>query len=121
MKNRSFFHRLGFSLSGIAAACRFEASFRTQVAMAAGVVGLLLWFRPAPVWWALLSMNCSLVLGAELFNTALEHALDHLHPDLHPSIKIAKDCAAGAVLIFSASALITFAAFLVSVLSPAPR
>jgi undecaprenol kinase len=38
------------------------------------------------------------VLGAELFNTAIEHLADHLHPDLHPEIRIVKDCAAAAVL-----------------------
>jgi undecaprenol kinase len=55
------------------------------------------------------------VLAAELFNTALEHALDHLHPDLHPAIKVSKDCAAGAVLVFSLSSVATFLAFLWSI------
>ena len=52
------------------------------------------------------------VLAAELFNTALEHLIDHLHPALHPSIKIAKDCAAGSVLLLSLSAVAVFIAFL---------
>jgi diacylglycerol kinase (ATP) len=80
--------------------------------MAGGVVALLITLRPAAIWWALLVMNCGLVLAAELFNTALEQALDHLHPDIHPAIKVSKDCAAGAVLVFSLSALVTFLAFL---------
>ena len=87
-----------------------------QSMMALAVVGLLLGLRPAAIWWALLLLNCSLVLAAELFNTALEHALDHLHPELHPAIKVSKDCAAGAVLIFSFSAVLTFLAFLWSTL-----
>ena len=65
------------------------------------------------IWWALLLLNCGLVLAAELFNTALEHLIDLLHPGLHPSIKIAKDCAAGAVLILSISAACIFVAFLI--------
>jgi diacylglycerol kinase (ATP) len=84
--------------------------------MALGVVGLLAAFRPPAIWWALLLMNCGLVLAAELINTALEQALDHLHPEIHPAIKVAKDCAAGAVLVFSLSAVGTFLAFLWSVL-----
>ena len=112
MKNRPFLQRLGFSLGGIATAWRLEASFRSQAVMAAAAVAFLAWLRPAAVWWALVFMNCALVLGAELFNTALEHTLDRLHPELHPSIRITKDCAAGAVLIFSFCALGTFLALL---------
>ena len=69
------------------------------------------------IWWALLLLNCGLVLAAELFNTALEHLIDHLHPGLHPSIKIAKDCAAGAVFILSISAACIFVAFLLETFS----
>ena len=47
----------------------------------------------------------SLVIAAELTNTALEHLTDHLHPEQHPRIKIVKDCAAAAVLIISVGAL----------------
>jgi diacylglycerol kinase (ATP) len=112
MKNLPFHKRLSFSLQGLAAAWRLEASFRSQCLMALGVVVLLIVLRPPAIWWALLLMNCGLVLAAELFNTALEQALDHLHPEVHPAIKISKDCAAGAVLVFSFSAVGTFLAFL---------
>lgn len=115
MKNQPFLQRLSYSLQGIAAAWRQEASFRFQSLMALGVLALLAVLRPPAIWWALLLLNCGLVLAAELFNTALEHALDHLHPEIHPAIKVSKDCAAGAVLIFSLSSVATFLAFLVSV------
>ena len=45
------------------------------------------------------------VISAELFNTAIEHLADHLHPEIHPSIRIVKDCAAAAVLVSSVAAL----------------
>ncbi|MDR3684464.1 MAG: diacylglycerol kinase [Geothrix sp.] len=116
MKNQPFLQRLSYSLQGIRTAWRLEASFRFQSLMALAVVALLLALRPPAVWWALLLLNCGLVLAAELFNTSLEHALDHLHPELHPAIKVSKDCAAGAVLVFSLSAVGTFLAFLWSML-----
>jgi undecaprenol kinase len=112
MKNQSFPKRLSYSLQGIRTAWRMEASFRFQSLMALAVVALLMALRPPAIWWALLLLNCGLVLAAELFNTALEHALDHLHPEIHPAIKVSKDCAAAAVLIFSLSAVGTFLAFL---------
>jgi len=112
MKNQPFHKRLSYSLQGIGTAWKQEASFRTQSVLALGVVALLIGLRPPAIWWALLLLNCGLVLAAELFNTALEHALDHLHPEIHPAIKVSKDCAAGAVLVFSLSSVGTFLAFL---------
>lgn len=114
MKNQSFRQRAGFAIQGILCAWRGEASFRQQVVVAFGVLLILLWRRPPMVWWALLLMNCGLVLAAELFNTALEHALDHLHPERHDAIRIAKDCAAGAVLVLSLTGLGVFVTFLAS-------
>jgi undecaprenol kinase len=40
-----------------------------------------------------------------LFNTALEHLADHLHPETHPQIQIVKDCAAAAVLVAACTAV----------------
>ena len=101
MKNQSFHRRVSFAIQGIRCAWRGEASFRQQAFLSLGVLAILLWRRPEVVWRALLLMNCGLVLAAELFNTALEHALDHLSPERHPAIQVAKDCGAGAVLLLS--------------------
>ena len=111
MKNQSFRRRAGFAIQGVTWAWRGEASFRQQAVVSLAVLLILVWRRPAMVWWALLLMNCGLVLAAELFNTALEHALDHLHPERHAAIEVAKDCAAGAVLLLSLTALGVFVAF----------
>lgn len=102
-----------FALNGIRAAFHLESSFRLQCLATLAVIFLLVCTRPPLLWWAVLLMNCGLILAAELFNTALEHLIDHLHPTLHPSIKIAKDCAAGAVLVLSISAVSVCAAFLI--------
>ena len=114
MKNQSLRRRLGFAVQGVRGAWRSETSFRQQVGVALGVLLVLVWQQPAMVWWALLLMNCGLVLAAELFNTALENALDYLSPQRHPAIEMAKDCAAGAVLLLSLTGVCVFAAFLVS-------
>lgn len=113
MKNQPFLKRMGFAWQGIATAFRMESSFRLQCMASLAVLGILLWSKPTMIWWALLLLNCGMVLAAELFNTALEHLIDHLHPTLHPSIKVAKDCAAGSVLILSCGATCIFVAFLI--------
>lgn len=84
--------------------------------VAACLLPVLLVLRPAPLWWALTGLMAGLVIAAELVNTALEHLVDHLHPEQHPRIKIVKDCAAGAVLVLSLAALWVAAMMLWSVM-----
>ena len=106
MKNRGMRQRFGFAWEGIAAAWRNERSFRIQVGFALALPPALLLLQVSAVWWALCAIIALLVLEAELFNTALESLIDHLHPEIHPAIRTAKDCAAGAVLLLSAGAVI---------------
>ena len=106
MKNQPFFRRLGYAVHGLGAAFKAEASLRTQVLLGAAAAAVLVLLRPPMVWVALCVMSAALVLGMELLNTALEHLADHLHPEAHAQIRIAKDCAAAAVLIASAAATV---------------
>jgi len=116
-KNRSIHFRLRCALAGIRSAVKSEHSMRVHAGAAALVVFALLLLRPAPAWWALAGLAISGVIGAELFNTALERLADHLHPELHAEIRVVKDCAAAAVLVLTAGALCVAAAFVVSTLT----
>jgi undecaprenol kinase len=106
MKNKPFHRRLGFALVGIAEGWHNERSFRTHVFSAVAVIATLCILRPAPVWWAIILLTIALVLSAELVNAAFEGLIDHLHPEIHPRIRIVKDMAAGAVLIAAIAALL---------------
>lgn len=108
MKNQPFISRARFALSGIWAALKAEASFKTQVAMAMLALAATWAVRPPAVWVALVAVMIGLVLAAELINTALEHALDALHPEPARFIRVAKDCAAAAVLMLSFTAVVVF-------------
>jgi diacylglycerol kinase (ATP) len=112
MKNQPFHRRLGYAWRGLKAAWRTERNFRLQCGATGGVVLLLLGLRPPAVWWAILLVCCGAVLTAELFNSALERLLDHLHPTVHPAVALVKDLAAAAVLALSLASLAVFAAFL---------
>ena len=103
-KNQSITRRFGFAFLGLAAAWRTEGNFRIQLIALLGVVATLLVVKIEPIWWALVLMTSGGVLTAELFNTAVEHLADHLHPETHPQIQIVKDCAAAAVLVTASSA-----------------
>jgi undecaprenol kinase len=98
-KNQNFFLRLRFALTGLTHAVRAENSFRFQAGAFILVMVALLVLQPEPIWWALVLLASASVLAAELFNTAVEHLADHLHPQVHPSIRVVKDCAAAAVLL----------------------
>ena len=110
MKNQAFLVRCGYALSGIVGALRSEASFRTQslIGLAAGITLFIL--KPPLIWAAMCLLAAGVVLAFEMLNTSLEHLADRLHPERHESIRRAKDCAAGAVLIASGVALVIGAA-----------
>ncbi len=110
-KNQPFRVRLGYALTGLRFALATERSLRFQASVFGVVLLVLIALRPPAVWWALLLAASTAVLAAEVFNTALEHLVDHLHPEIHPRIRIVKDCAAAAVLIASAGAVLVGLAF----------
>lgn len=111
-KNLPFHRRFGFALNGIRSAFKSEASFRFQTLATVLVIISLIVLKASAAWWALILMTVGSVLAAELLNTSLEHVLDRLHPEKHPSIMVAKDCAAGAVLVLSIISVAVFLAFL---------
>jgi diacylglycerol kinase (ATP) len=65
-----------------------------------------LFLRVTPIEFALLSLSVLFVLFAELVNTSVEAVVDLISPDYHPLAKIAKDTAAGAVMVAAMGAAI---------------
>jgi diacylglycerol kinase len=116
MKNRPFLERLSFASLGIAAAWRQERSFRTQVMIGIAATVFTAAFAPGLIWADAVAHSIALVLALELLNTALECVVDHLHPKTAPEIKLAKDIAAGAVLVASVAAVIVGALMIVAVM-----
>jgi undecaprenol kinase len=115
-KNQPFIRRLRFALAGLLIAWQ-ERSFRFQLFALTVVVLGCAFVRLEPGWWAIVLMTSAMVMSAELFNTALEHLADHLHPEIHPRIRIVKDCAAAAVLIASCAALAVGIALIVHLMT----
>jgi undecaprenol kinase len=104
-KNQSFRARLGFALQGLAHGVRTERSLQVQLVAFAAALAALGILRPGALWWALVLLASAVVIAAELFNTAIEGLADQLHPQAHPAIRIAKDCAAAGVLVAVLGAL----------------
>ena len=66
--------------------------------------GLL--FRLGKIEMLVLLFTATLVLMAEMFNTAVEVVVDMITQSYHPAAKFAKDVAAGAVLIAAINAIV---------------
>lgn len=91
---------------GLAAVLRTEWNFRIHATVAA-VVLLAGWVFPLSLGeWAALVLSIALVFLAEVFNTALEYLADAVHPAADQGIGMAKDAAAGAVLIAAVAAAV---------------
>lgn len=67
---------------------------------------LVLFLRVTPLEFGMLALSLLFVLCAEMMNTAVEAVVDLVSPGFHPLAKIAKDTAAGAVLIAACGAAI---------------
>ncbi|KGE18159.1 diacylglycerol kinase family protein [Paenibacillus wynnii] len=105
--HKKFWHSFRFAAQGIASAFRSELNMKVHSGLAVVVLVAAALFRLPPLSWMLLLLAITLVLSAELLNTAIEAAVDLISPDVHPLAKNAKDTAAGAVLLTAVFAVIT--------------
>ncbi|WP_410767993.1 diacylglycerol kinase family protein [Fontibacillus sp. BL9] len=92
--------------NGIWNSLKSERNMRIHVAAAVIVTLAAFFFRLPLRDIALLLLVISLVITAELLNTAIEAAVDLVTPEWHRLAKVAKDAAAGAVLIAAAFAVL---------------
>ncbi|NJL46862.1 MAG: diacylglycerol kinase family protein [Leptolyngbyaceae cyanobacterium SM2_5_2] len=105
-----------YAWQGVAYAFRTQRNFRIHVVIGVLAVSLAVWLRLSAVEIAVISLTCGLVMTMELINTALESVVDlTVQQSYHELAKIAKDCAAAAVLI---SALISVSVAVCLLLPP---
>ena len=91
---------------GVGYAFRTQRNFRIHLIIGAIALSLSLYFHLSAVACSIISLTTALVLVLELLNTALEAVVDlTVGREFHQLAKIAKDCAAGAVLIAAIAAL----------------
>jgi diacylglycerol kinase (ATP) len=95
---------LTWAFEGIVYVLRTQRNMQIHVGAAAAALlaGLVLDFTRVEM--AVLLGAISLVLVAEMMNTAVEAAIDAVVTTYHPLVKIAKDVAAGAVLVATVNA-----------------
>ena len=101
MKPTRFIDSVNCAIEGILYTARTQKHMRHHFAAALLILTAALLLRISPVEFMLIALAVSFVLFAELLNTAIEVVVDMISPEFHPMAKIAKDVAAGAVLVAS--------------------
>lgn len=95
-----------YALEGITYTLKTQRNMRIHTAVGFLVFIAGLYFQVSRLELAILVMVSSTVVVAEMFNTAIESAIDLYSRQRHPLAKIAKDVAAAAVLMSAVSAAI---------------
>ena len=102
---KKFFHSFLYAARGIRQCYQTELNFRFHLlaAVCALVLGGVLRITPAEL--CLILIVISLVISAEIANTAIEKFCDFTHPAQNETIGAIKDISAGMVLVTAIGAL----------------
>ncbi len=91
---------------GFASVLRTEWNFRIHVMVAVLVLVAGFAFGISAGEWIAVVLSAALVLLAEVLNTAIEYLADAVHPEADLGVGMAKDAAAGGVLIAAVAAAV---------------
>jgi len=104
--NRSILWSFNYAIAGVVYALRTQRNMRIHVAAALLTLVAALVLQVNTLGLVAIVFAISLVFVTELFNTALEAAVDVATTTYDPLAKVAKDVAAGAVLVAATNALV---------------
>lgn len=103
---KKFFKSFKYAAHGVAEACK-QRNFRFHIcAMAFVIFFAARFYHFSAERWAILLLTCAGALALETVNTGLERLADKVTEEHSHRIRIAKDCAAGAVLIWAVFAVV---------------
>ncbi len=103
---RRFLTSFGHALAGCSEVFSSQRNFRIHVGFAVAALVLGGSLGLSALEWLVLAMTIALVLSAEMVNTSLEALVDLVSPEVHDKARVAKDVAAGAVLLMALLSII---------------
>lgn len=95
-----------YAFEGIASAIKEEPNIRIHSVIALLVILAGFYFQISKLEWILVFIVMGFVISIEMTNTAIEAIVDSFTDKSHPGAKLAKDIAAGAVLIAAITSVI---------------
>ena len=107
-----------YAFEGIFSSFKSERNMKIHFTIMLLVIIFGFIFKISMLEWIICIFCFAMVIGAEMFNTAIETVVDIAMPYRNDKAKIAKDVAAGAVLVFAiASAIIGLIIFLPKIIN----
>lgn len=106
MKIRGLVDSFNYAIEGIIYAVRTQRNMKIHMLATLCVLSACFFYDLTKMELLIITITVSMVIGAELINTAVEAAVDATTNYYHPLAKIAKNVAAGAVLVTAINALI---------------
>lgn len=106
MKVRRLLDSFNCAIAGVIHALKTQRNMKIHFIMAAAAMLLGLFTGLGRLELLLLFFTIALVLVAEMFNTSIEAAIDLVVDTYHPLARVAKNVAAGAVLISAVNAVV---------------
>jgi len=106
MRPQNWTKRFKYAFDGIVYCFASQQNMRIHAIAAVIALALALYFRLTPTELVLLVLTIAGVMVAEMVNTAIETVVDLVSPEYHRLAQIAKDVAAGAVMLMAGVALI---------------
>lgn len=103
---RSIIDSFNYAVSGIILSIKTERNMLIHYIIAIAVLFASLFFDFSRMEFLILLFATTLVIVLELINTAIEKTIDMITKEYHPLARLAKDIAAGAVLISAINAFI---------------
>lgn len=91
---------------GLAVGIKGQSSFTIHLPATLAVVAVGAWLDISFVEWLLVVLCITIVMAAELFNSAIEQLAKAITKEQHPQIRDALDIASGAVLAASLGAAV---------------
>lgn len=101
MKNKKLINSFKYAFSGILSAYKSERNMKIHISIAILVIFFGIFLQISTYEWIACILCFAMVIGAEMFNTAIETVVDIAMPKKDERAKKAKDVAAGGVLIFA--------------------
>jgi diacylglycerol kinase (ATP) len=101
MRRSNLLTSFRYAFAGLWYLLRTQRNARIHVSISLVIIALGLWLGLNTTQWAVIALTIGVVLVAESFNTVVEVIVDLVTEEYHPLAKIAKDTAAGAVLLMA--------------------
>lgn len=106
MKVKKLVDSFNYAIEGIVYAVRTQRNMKIHMIVSLLVLTACFLYDISKMELLIIAITVTMVIFAEMINTAVESAIDATTNYYHPLAKIAKNTAAGAVLITSINALI---------------